>query len=503
MHIETTGTARIRHKTTGDIFEIDADELDWDSVSGDEEQMGARTQWAADIEHDELGSLSWTVWEYPPGHQDHAERDVNGHVVIEDFNITLQHDPHPSDTDDDEDLSEAVEWADIPEAEQVETMTAWFNQNFEDPQNEMPYGDAETDDNYTYIWGGPYDASEEIRNEFEGMATEGAILAAIEEVQSDGTFDWAPTSDHPERRRLESGSYDLDDDDGAEPAANDGQSDVDIDEIVIPHQLQAPLQTFERNDHVAMEPPTIFVSRTTRFRTSGHAAILEALDDFAVSFPAHNHPSLGLALNRLRSGLGADVDSMDVVRVGTATERINQYAIRADEMFLPDMAAEVSALNASLSTNLAHFDEWAQYKNGLRGDPEVSDTSLKFAQAVLTELVKSDVLEQPVREELETEIIPFTMPLEGEVGTEIERKSFFRSLSNVLSTTTSMAVRYCKVLGKNLGEGHLETFKDIGKAATVTFFIGGANYLTALATGHPLFAFLVPALKFILEAAVK
>lgn len=85
----------------------------------------------------------------------------------------------------------------LPVEEQVEYMKVWFGRYFEDPAQETPYNGREG--GYLYIHGGPYDAEDEIRSEFEGVASEEAIESAIEEVTSDGTFDWAPTSNHPNR----------------------------------------------------------------------------------------------------------------------------------------------------------------------------------------------------------------------------------------------------------------------------------------------------------------
>jgi hypothetical protein len=40
MNIDCRGTARIRHRLTSEIHEIEREELDWDAVGGDERQMG-------------------------------------------------------------------------------------------------------------------------------------------------------------------------------------------------------------------------------------------------------------------------------------------------------------------------------------------------------------------------------------------------------------------------------------------------------------------------------
>lgn len=61
-----------------------------------------------------------------------------------------------------------IDFTDIPlsdfkemsEEEQVEAMRAWFFENYEDPAHRTPYESREG--GYIYIWGGPYDAHEEL-----------------------------------------------------------------------------------------------------------------------------------------------------------------------------------------------------------------------------------------------------------------------------------------------------------------------------------------------------
>ena len=82
------GTARIKHKMTGTIFEIESDELQWDG-SADERQMGPEIRHQAQIAHPELGELTWSLWEYPEGVENFRESKVNGHEIIEDFDYGL------------------------------------------------------------------------------------------------------------------------------------------------------------------------------------------------------------------------------------------------------------------------------------------------------------------------------------------------------------------------------------------------------------------------------
>jgi hypothetical protein len=78
----------------------------------------------------------------------------------------------------------------LPKAKKIEKMVEWFYQNFEDPVNRTPYESAEG--GYQYIWGGPYDANDEIGSKFGGLVPDEWIEQAVNEVQKDGIYDWAP-----------------------------------------------------------------------------------------------------------------------------------------------------------------------------------------------------------------------------------------------------------------------------------------------------------------------
>jgi hypothetical protein len=88
----------------------------------------------------------------------------------------------------------------------IESMVAWFEEQFEDPQNEMPY-DSE-DGEYVYVFGGPFDASDVLGDQFGSEYEQAWIEAAVEQVQSDGIFEWAPKTggdyyEHPDREEDE------------------------------------------------------------------------------------------------------------------------------------------------------------------------------------------------------------------------------------------------------------------------------------------------------------
>lgn len=74
----------------------------------------------------------------------------------------------------------------LPEDDQREVMETWFRSRYEDPAERTPY-----DGGYVWIWGGPYDAEEELRSEFEEVVPE-KIIEDLAESLSQECSDWAP-----------------------------------------------------------------------------------------------------------------------------------------------------------------------------------------------------------------------------------------------------------------------------------------------------------------------
>ncbi|GGO94104.1 hypothetical protein [Stakelama pacifica] len=86
-------------------------------------------------------------------------------------------------------------------ADAIETMEAWFFEQFEDPQVEMPRDSEEQ--TFLFPWGGPFEASDVLHGEFSHRFDEATIMAAVEHIERDGTVEWAPTShgdyyEHPD-----------------------------------------------------------------------------------------------------------------------------------------------------------------------------------------------------------------------------------------------------------------------------------------------------------------
>lgn len=72
---------------------------------------------------------------------------------------------------------------------QLEIMENWFRERFEDPAMRTPYESAEG--GYIWIWGGPYDARDELNTKFSGIVPDNVICELA--VMLDGECqEWAP-----------------------------------------------------------------------------------------------------------------------------------------------------------------------------------------------------------------------------------------------------------------------------------------------------------------------
>jgi hypothetical protein len=71
-------------------------------------------------------------------------------------------------------------------------MLEWFSQNFEDPAVRTPYESAEG--GYQWIWGGPYEARDELYSKFGDLISESLLEEVVEEIEREGLTDWAPVS---------------------------------------------------------------------------------------------------------------------------------------------------------------------------------------------------------------------------------------------------------------------------------------------------------------------
>jgi hypothetical protein len=124
-------------------------------------------------------------------------------------------------------------FAEMEPSDQRELMIQWFHQNFEDPANETPW-DGETKE-YVYVWGGPYNAGDQIWDQFADLVPESLINEVVADIQSDGTYDWAPSPNSP----FYDDGRDEDDEEPAEPASLEIYLDERSDQYGSPEERTA------------------------------------------------------------------------------------------------------------------------------------------------------------------------------------------------------------------------------------------------------------------------
>ena len=73
---------------------------------------------------------------------------------------------------------------------QLDVMEVWFRQHYEDPAEHTPYESAER--GFIWIWGGPYDAREELESEFAGIVPDDVIDELVNKLERE-CLEWAPT----------------------------------------------------------------------------------------------------------------------------------------------------------------------------------------------------------------------------------------------------------------------------------------------------------------------
>ncbi|UUX51847.1 hypothetical protein NUH88_09115 [Nisaea acidiphila] len=83
------GQAKIEHNTTKQVFTISPNDSVWQHVSSTPREMGSENHYEFTVEHDALGTLTWSVWEYPEGVYNEQETDSGPHKVIENLDVGI------------------------------------------------------------------------------------------------------------------------------------------------------------------------------------------------------------------------------------------------------------------------------------------------------------------------------------------------------------------------------------------------------------------------------
>lgn len=210
----------------------------------------------------------------------------------------------------------------VGRARQLGYIKFWFNTYFEDPVQETPWVEGE----YVYLWGGPYDADEVIQDKFGDLVSYERMREAIDEIESDGTTDWAPTSRHPDYQA----SLGDRDEDSEHDADVDEPSQATIEEILRRLRSGASIhlggveERFERQvlrDHVAKLEAAL-----ARMRSAppgrGHNGPPDEDDDATSDLK----PSLADAVADVATiKREIELSTPDVLKVAEATSRLSRF----------------------------------------------------------------------------------------------------------------------------------------------------------------------------------
>ncbi len=99
MKVICKGIAKLKITETGEIININSQDVDWEQDGGDERSMGAESRYVADYEFSSSETkqsyqVSWQLWEYPEGVENFDKTEISeGIEVLQDFEYGLVHEP--------------------------------------------------------------------------------------------------------------------------------------------------------------------------------------------------------------------------------------------------------------------------------------------------------------------------------------------------------------------------------------------------------------------------
>ncbi|MEM6357533.1 MAG: hypothetical protein AAF844_17865 [Pseudomonadota bacterium] len=264
----------------------------------------------------------------------------------------------------------------------------------------------------------------------------------------------------------------------------EGPSD-EVQLPVVPEERPAPAHFEVVEDLLVLTsplPPDLSDEQRNRAKAA-HRALREAFEDFAEMTGAAQQRGVMRVIERCESALGPDFHVVDVVRLGHHAARLQAHADRADEIYLPETAAELVGLNSQLSLFMAQFNEWADYLAGAR-DPLASAEAEKDGVQLGVAMIRTlrNNLPEAISEHARTELEVQADEATGKDGAEevpaelaaTSRRSFLRSLRSAIR---GFAVFIVENYQKGVGKG-IET---VAKTTTVAAFAAIKVELLALA----------------------
>lgn len=194
MSIVFSGPAVIVDMNSLSVVELEGEDMQIEPWTVHDREMGPETVYRATIVDETLGELTWQLWEYPANSLNRVQPPEGDFRIVHDFEFDIEFERE-------EEEASAYVWskdeqaliAQADEETRTSYMVTWFGQNFCDPAHDTSYNGREG--GYQYVHGGPFNAADELYGKFGDAFTDEDIHRAIDEVESDGTMDWAPIID--------------------------------------------------------------------------------------------------------------------------------------------------------------------------------------------------------------------------------------------------------------------------------------------------------------------
>lgn len=286
--------------------------------------------------------------------------------------------PAPDDSDEDR-------------AALIESIVGWFFENYEDPAMRTPYESKEG--GYQWIWGGPYDASEVVGENFLDVP-EDILEEAVAEIQSDGLYEWAPIPSE--------GDYD----DSWE--ADDDESPSAIPENIpsIPEPHPGLSFALKKDGKIGLAPSGTASAADLDEIASIRETLSQTLGDLLDALKGSNaHTSVADAARQYQSVFRADPFSIDqLYAFGVRLENFRaRLQVEIEKGGYPEMEPSVGAafdsvlalhglVIASTVRGKQLLDRQSVYAQGSVAEAQFKAEARNLAQAVLDaeELVVED-----------------------------------------------------------------------------------------------------------------
>ena len=265
-----------------------------------------------------------------------------------------------------------------------------------------------------------------------------------------------------------------------------------LDELIddptpdLPAQLPSPVYFRFRDGTLRTEEPPTSLPPDFRKRSVLEAwqALATMLSDLLDGPTGRNNPTLQRVLNACRGALGESFERLQPILLGVHACRLHELAGRADEILLPDAAAELTALSNQLALFLEKFPDWRDYANGSAqafGTPEAEGRAAREGAHALAaieqaspEIIAPDA--KKALEELQEAAVPAA---DGQNAIPpIARRSWLRAMHNALRSLFADAFASTR---KGLGTG----IKVFVASATVAGLAAAVPYLSAMARALP------------------